>query len=175
MSSFTTMEAAVRAILEELKAPGIDEQDFDDWLVVNQENKVDMIAQDLRGMKDLDTRTRTKKTDAFLSSVFWLKETLLLERNSLRLAYLRTAHVDSFLSSIRNATASHYNFTHAMRQDEEAKADLPRFLADWKKNMLRTWYAVFEGHSLLKPTIARRVALMHGTTKARWEREARAF
>ncbi|BGP33986.1 hypothetical protein JCM10296v2_005801 [Rhodotorula toruloides] len=30
-------------------------------------------------------------------------------------------------------------------------------------------------HSLLKPTIARRIALMHGTTKARWEREARAF
>jgi hypothetical protein len=30
-------------------------------------------------------------------------------------------------------------------------------------------------HSLLKPEIARRVALMHGTTKARWERHARAF
>lgn len=29
--------------------------------------------------------------------------------------------------------------------------------------------------SLLKPEIARRVALMHGTTKARWERQARAF
>ncbi|BGP01929.1 hypothetical protein NBRC10513v2_005569 [Rhodotorula toruloides] len=30
-------------------------------------------------------------------------------------------------------------------------------------------------HSLLKPEIARRVALMHGTTKGRWERQARAF
>ncbi|PRQ74163.1 hypothetical protein AAT19DRAFT_14516 [Rhodotorula toruloides] len=30
-------------------------------------------------------------------------------------------------------------------------------------------------HSLLKPEIGRRVARMHGTTKARWEREARAF
>ncbi|BGP33995.1 hypothetical protein JCM10296v2_005810 [Rhodotorula toruloides] len=29
--------------------------------------------------------------------------------------------------------------------------------------------------SLLKPEIGRRVARMHGTTKARWEREARAF
>lgn len=109
------------------------------------------------------------------------------------MAYLRTAHVDSFLSTIRNAvcrnffslspvldtspvqTVSHYNFTHAMRQDEEAKAKLLRFLADWKKKMLRAWYAVFEERSLVKPSIGRRVALMHGTTKQRWERQARAF
>lgn len=35
-----------------------------------------------------------------------------------------------------------------------------------------------DGHqemSLLKPEIGRRVALMHGTTKRRWERQARAF
>ncbi|BGO93543.1 hypothetical protein NBRC10512_000721 [Rhodotorula toruloides] len=30
-------------------------------------------------------------------------------------------------------------------------------------------------HSLLKPEIGRRVARMHGTTKARWERDAAAF
>ncbi|KAJ8292909.1 hypothetical protein OF846_003634 [Rhodotorula toruloides] len=30
-------------------------------------------------------------------------------------------------------------------------------------------------YSLLKPEIGRRVALMHGTTKQRWERQARAF
>ncbi|GAA6056472.1 hypothetical protein NBRC10513_007093 [Rhodotorula toruloides] len=30
-------------------------------------------------------------------------------------------------------------------------------------------------HSLLKPEIGRRVARMHGTTKARWERDAGAF
>ncbi|BGO93536.1 hypothetical protein NBRC10512_000728 [Rhodotorula toruloides] len=175
MTSFTTMEDAVHAILEELKVEGIDEQNFNAWLAVNQQNKVEMIAQALRRLKDLDTRTRTKKTDAFLSSVFWLKETLLLEPTSLRMAYLRTAHVDSFLSTIRNATVSHYNFTHAMRQDEEAKAKLLRFLADWKKKMLRAWYAVFEERSLVKPSIGRRVALMHGTTKQRWERQARAF
>ncbi|KAK4336519.1 hypothetical protein RTBOTA2_005273 [Rhodotorula toruloides] len=142
--------------MEELKVEGIDEQNFNAWLVVNQQNKVEMIAQALRELKDLDTPTRTKKTDAFLSSVFWLKGTLLLEADSLR-------------------TTSHYSFTHAMRQEDEAKAALLRFLARWKKEMLRPWYAVFNGHSLLKPTIARRVALMHGTTKARWEREARAF
>lgn len=86
MTSFTTMEDAVHAILEELKVEGIDEQNFNAWLAVNQQNKVEMIAQALRRLKDLDTRTRTKKTDAFLSSVFWLKETLLLEPTSLRVS-----------------------------------------------------------------------------------------
>ncbi|BGP01931.1 hypothetical protein RTBOTA2_005304 [Rhodotorula toruloides] len=32
-----------------------------------------------------------------------------------------------------------------------------------------------EQHSLLKPTIGRRVARLHGTTKEEWERRARAF
>ncbi|GAA6056486.1 hypothetical protein NBRC10513_007100 [Rhodotorula toruloides] len=159
MSSFATMEVA----------------NFNAWLVVNQQNKVEMIAQALRELKDLDTPTRTKKTDAFLSSVFWLKGTLLLEADSLRLHSPQAADIISFLANIRTATTSHYSFTHAMRQEDEAKAALLRFLARWKKEMLRPWYAVFNGHSLLKPTIARRVALMHGTTKARWEREARAF
>ncbi|KAK4336504.1 hypothetical protein RTBOTA2_005275 [Rhodotorula toruloides] len=49
------------------------------------------------------------------------------------------------------------------------------------KNFVKKWLESFHeetgltAYSLLKPTIARRVALMHGTTKARWERDARSF
>ncbi|BGP33987.1 hypothetical protein JCM10296v2_005802 [Rhodotorula toruloides] len=149
------MQALVRTLLAELQVEGIAKQDFDNWLVANQRDKVAQLAQVLRGLGSMETAIRKKRVDAFLSSVFWLKLSLLLE-------------------TIHNAKINYFSITSS-KQEEDAKLARLSFLSHWKTELLPIRYAVFEERALLKPTIARRVALMHGTTKARWEREARAF
>lgn len=66
-------------------------------------------------------------------------------------------------------------FATTEEEREGAALELSEFITRRQQQLLTIWYAIIDGHSLLKPTIGRRVARMHGTTKGRWEREARAF
>jgi hypothetical protein len=47
------------------------------------------------------------------------------------------------------------------------------FVEKWEKKWRKQ--VGINAHTLVKPQIAHRVAMMHGTTKERWEKAARAF
>jgi hypothetical protein len=81
------------------------------------------------------------------------------------------AHLVSLLGSESGTSIQPVDATMATQNER-----VERQQAEGAANILM--YMNHDGHqemSLLKPEIGRRVALMHGTTKRRWERQARAF
>ncbi|GAA6056545.1 hypothetical protein NBRC10513_007134 [Rhodotorula toruloides] len=72
------------------------------------------------------------------------------------------------------ATPSHFGLTEA--EVGRIRAHLQARVANQQTEAAaHALVGVGQQHSLLKPEIGHRVALMHGTTKRRWERQARAF
>ncbi|BGP33984.1 hypothetical protein JCM10296v2_005799 [Rhodotorula toruloides] len=175
----TRMITWVQGVLDELR-PLVGDQQFNAWLVAGNRQKIPEIALMLQSRGDphsanyLPTKNLTKTIKAFLTSVFYLKLSLANLGGSSPAAYLvHAATIHTFVSCIQHAKVNTFGTTEEQRA--AVALDLSGFIATRQEQLLTIWYTIISGHSLLKPTIGRRVALMHGTTKARWERGARAF
>ncbi|BGP01953.1 hypothetical protein JCM10021v2_005668 [Rhodotorula toruloides] len=109
-----------------------------------------------------------QRVRALVETVFWLQASI--PYRGFRKT-LDTVGVVSFTAAIQSGKWGHWDVPDNMIEAHQAAS----------KNFVKKWLESFHeetgltAYSLLKPTIARRVALMHGTTKARWERDARSF
>ncbi|BGP33983.1 hypothetical protein JCM10296v2_005798 [Rhodotorula toruloides] len=109
-----------------------------------------------------------QRVRALVATVFWLQASipyLGLKKT------LETVGVVSFTAAVQSGRWGTWHVPPNMVGAHHTACET--FVKKWLESFSEeTGLAL---HSLFKPAIARRVALMHGTTKARWEREARPF
>ncbi|BGO93509.1 hypothetical protein NBRC10512_007463 [Rhodotorula toruloides] len=87
-----------------------------------------------------------------------------------------TGRLTALTTSSRQSPATPLHFGLTDSEVHVIRAHLQGRVANQQAEAAaRTLVGMSQQHSLLKPEISRRVALMHGTTKQRWERQARAF
>ncbi|BGP33996.1 hypothetical protein JCM10296v2_005811 [Rhodotorula toruloides] len=156
---------------------------------------------DIRSPTHLPTKEFGQRVDAFLDSVFFRKAGLekdtspdqqrflgngsapLHSSSSLSLTLqqrsLLATPLADFMSAVNRGVTHRYG--QPINLSDETDRERRNFRLHWKGELLRVWNAPSAtasstaAHSLLKPEIGHRVAKMRGTSKRRWEREARAF
>ncbi|BGP10000.1 hypothetical protein OF846_003670 [Rhodotorula toruloides] len=186
----------VHSVLNELR-PFVEAPVFDHWLhhdkEGNAEDKVTVIANALQNLWDIRSPTHLitkdfgRRVDAFLDSVFFRRKGLEgdMDPNDsdfwrmVRQRSLLATPLANFMSAVNRGETHRYG--QPTNLSDEVDLERRRFRTRWKGELLRVWNSPSTtasstaAHSLLKPEIGHRVAKMHGTSKRRWEREARAF
>ncbi|BGO93544.1 hypothetical protein NBRC10512_000720 [Rhodotorula toruloides] len=186
----------VHCVLNELR-PFVEAPVFDRWLhhdkEGNAEDKVTVIANALQNLWDIRSPTHLitkdfgRRVDAFLDSVFFRRTGLAGDMGPddsdfwrmVRHRSLLATPLANFMSAVNRGAIHRYG--QPTNLSDEVDLERRNFRMHWKGELLRvlnsssTTASSTAAHSLLKPEIGRRVAMMYGTSKARWERNARAF
>lgn len=84
MATLDTIEKNARAVLYQVQVDGITDENFDVWLRANHEDKAAVIARNIQDLTETPNPSTAARIEAFLRSVFWLRQALLVEKPAIR-------------------------------------------------------------------------------------------